>query len=67
MTLTEMVEQNMDKAQSLIEVSEKRNRWAASAIPKTCMASLMYLARDMSNYHTGDTITIDGRHRASIS
>jgi NAD(P)-dependent dehydrogenase (short-subunit alcohol dehydrogenase family) len=27
---------------------------------------ILYLASDMSKYHTGDTITIDGGHRASI-
>jgi NAD(P)-dependent dehydrogenase (short-subunit alcohol dehydrogenase family) len=66
MTLTEMVERNMDRARPIIEMSEKRIPMGRIGRTEDLQGIIMYLASDMSKYHTGDTITIDGGHRASI-
>jgi NAD(P)-dependent dehydrogenase (short-subunit alcohol dehydrogenase family) len=66
MTMTEMVEQNMERARPIIEASEKRIPMGRIGRTEDLQGIIMYLASDMSKYHTGDTITIDGGHRASI-
>jgi NAD(P)-dependent dehydrogenase (short-subunit alcohol dehydrogenase family) len=66
MTLTEMVEKNMERARPIIEMSEKRIPMGRIGRIEDVHGIIMYLASDMSKYHTGDTITIDGGHRASI-
>jgi NAD(P)-dependent dehydrogenase (short-subunit alcohol dehydrogenase family) len=66
MTMTEMVQQNMDMARPIIEMSEKRIPLGRIGRTEDMDGIIMYLASDMSRYHTGDTITIDGGHRASI-
>lgn len=66
MTMTEMVEQNMERAKAIIDMSEKRIPMGRIGRTEDLHGIIMYLASDMSKYHTGDTITIDGGHRASI-
>jgi NAD(P)-dependent dehydrogenase (short-subunit alcohol dehydrogenase family) len=66
MTMTEMVEQNMERAKPIIEMSEKRIPMGRIGRTTDMDGIILYLASDMSKYHTGDTITIDGGHRASI-
>lgn len=66
MTMTEMVEANIETARSFIEMSEARIPLGRIGKTEDMEGIIIYLASDMSKYHTGDTITIDGGHRASI-
>jgi len=66
MTMTEMVEANMENARPVIELSNQRIPMGRIANTEDMDGIIMYLASDMSKYHTGDTITLDGGHMASI-
>jgi len=66
MTMTEMVEANMATARPVIDISEARIPMGRIGTTEDMEGIIIYLASDMSKYHTGDTITIDGGHRASI-
>jgi NAD(P)-dependent dehydrogenase (short-subunit alcohol dehydrogenase family) len=66
MTMTEMVQANIERARPIIELSEQRIPMRRIATTEDMDGIIIYLASDMSRYHTGDTITIDGGHRASI-
>jgi NAD(P)-dependent dehydrogenase (short-subunit alcohol dehydrogenase family) len=63
-TMTEMVEANLDKAD--LEASARRVPMRRIGATEDMDGIIMYLASDMSRYHTGDTITIDGGHMASL-
>jgi NAD(P)-dependent dehydrogenase (short-subunit alcohol dehydrogenase family) len=66
MTMTEMVQANIEHAKPVIELSESRIPMRRIGTTEDMDGIIMYLASDMSRYHTGDTITIDGGHMASI-
>jgi NAD(P)-dependent dehydrogenase (short-subunit alcohol dehydrogenase family) len=52
--------------QPVIELMEARNPLGRIGRVDDLEGIAIYLASDLSRYHTGDTITIDGGHRASI-
>jgi NAD(P)-dependent dehydrogenase (short-subunit alcohol dehydrogenase family) len=66
MTMTEMIEANLETARPVIELMEARNPLGRIGRVDDLEGIAIYLASDLSRYHTGDTITIDGGHRASI-
>jgi NAD(P)-dependent dehydrogenase (short-subunit alcohol dehydrogenase family) len=66
MTMTEMIEANMATARPVIELTEARTPMGRIGRLDDLEGIAIYLASDLSRYHTGDTITIDGGHRASI-
>jgi NAD(P)-dependent dehydrogenase (short-subunit alcohol dehydrogenase family) len=66
MTMTEMIEANMEAARPVIELTEARIPLGRIGRLDDLEGIVIYLASDLSRYHTGDTITIDGGHRASI-
>jgi NAD(P)-dependent dehydrogenase (short-subunit alcohol dehydrogenase family) len=66
MTMTEMVQANIELAKPIIEMTARRNPLGRIGHTEDMEGIIIYLASDMSRYHTGDTITIDGGHRASI-
>jgi NAD(P)-dependent dehydrogenase (short-subunit alcohol dehydrogenase family) len=66
MTMTEMVQANITMAQPIIDMTSQRNPLGRIGQTEDMEGIIIYLASDMSKYHTGDTITIDGGHRASI-
>ena len=66
MTMTEMVAANSETAQAFIELGAQRNPMGRIGQVDDLEGITIYLASDMSRYHTGDTITLDGGHRASI-
>jgi NAD(P)-dependent dehydrogenase (short-subunit alcohol dehydrogenase family) len=66
MTMTEMIEANFETARPVIETMEARNPLGRIGRLDDLEGIVIYLASDLSRYHTGDTITIDGGQRASI-
>jgi len=66
MTMTEMVQANMEHAAPVIKLSESRIPMGRIGTTEDMDGIIIYLASDMSKYHTGDTITLDGGHMASI-
>jgi NAD(P)-dependent dehydrogenase (short-subunit alcohol dehydrogenase family) len=66
MTMTEMVEANMESAKPFIDMTSARNPMGRIGHTEDMEGIIIYLASDLSKYHTGDTITIDGGHRASL-
>ena len=66
MTMTEMVQANIEMAKPIIELSKQRIPMGRIGNTEDMDGIVIYLASDMSKYHTGDTITIDGGHMASI-
>jgi NAD(P)-dependent dehydrogenase (short-subunit alcohol dehydrogenase family) len=65
LTITEMMEKNMETARPFIERRAAQNPLGRVGRPEDMEGIVVYLASDMSAYHSGDTITIDGGHRAS--
>jgi len=66
MTKTEMVEANRETAQTYIDLCAERIPIGRMGNVDDLEGITIYLASDMSRYHTGDTITLDGGHTASI-
>jgi NAD(P)-dependent dehydrogenase (short-subunit alcohol dehydrogenase family) len=64
--MTEMVYANMEYAKPRLEVLKTRIPLGRVAETSDTDGIVMYLASDMSKYHTGDTITVDGGHMASL-
>jgi NAD(P)-dependent dehydrogenase (short-subunit alcohol dehydrogenase family) len=62
--MTEMVQANLETID--LEASTRRIPMGRVGSTEDMDGIIMYLASDMSRYHTGDTITIDGGHMASL-
>lgn len=65
-TMTEMVQDNIEYARPMLELCKARIPLGRIAETSDMDGIVMYLASDMSKYHTGDTITLDGGHMASL-
>jgi NAD(P)-dependent dehydrogenase (short-subunit alcohol dehydrogenase family) len=66
MTMTEMIEANIENARPFLQQVAERNPTRRVGRTEDLEGIVIYLASDMSKYHNGDTITIDGGHMASI-
>lgn len=66
MTMTEMVEAAGEDAKAYVELCAQRIPMGRIGQVDDLEGITIYLASDMSRYHTGDTLTLDGGHRASI-
>jgi NAD(P)-dependent dehydrogenase (short-subunit alcohol dehydrogenase family) len=64
--VTEMIEAQMDIAAPLIEMVKAKAPLKRPGLPVDFEGVAVYLASDMSKYHTGDTLIIDGGQTASI-
>src|SRR5262249_6491822 len=62
--MTEMVRANIEYAGPRIEKFRRRVPMGRIAETDDVDGIIIYLASDMSKYHTGDTITLDGGHMA---
>ena len=67
MTMTEMIEANIEAARPVIEKMEARNPLGRIGRLDDLEGIVIYLASDLSRYHTGDTITIDDRTSGEVS
>ena len=59
MTMTEMVQANIEHAAPVIKLGESRIPMGRIGTTEDMDGIIIYLASDMSKYHTGDTITLE--------
>ena len=62
--VTEIAEAEPEMTKEVIAVTERRTPLRPLGRPKDLEGIVVYLASDLSRYHTGDTITLDGGLRA---